>query len=190
MPRPPSNGISNLSDQPFVTMGGGALPLPMPTQPETLTATRVATKAMSTFLHWSSPFFTPRDAHFVPRCTIGRPLPSMVHRFRRQWGTSKETVSLGTQLGARYSFAACFSAGSSARCSARPSTTLATKSAVAILRLDVRNWWKLTSGGAFKFHRPGLNPRLTLHPAGTAALSSKGRRTGPCSRPMVTWLTP
>src|ERR1700720_4619516 len=30
-------------------MGGGALPLPMPTQPATLTATRVATKAMSTF---------------------------------------------------------------------------------------------------------------------------------------------
>src|SRR6516164_7078769 len=30
-------------------MGGGALPLPMPTQPETLTATRVATKANSTF---------------------------------------------------------------------------------------------------------------------------------------------
>jgi hypothetical protein len=40
---------SNLSDQPFVTMGGGALPLPMPTQPATPTATRVATKAMSTF---------------------------------------------------------------------------------------------------------------------------------------------
>jgi hypothetical protein len=49
MPRPASNGISNLSDQPFVTMGGGALPLPMPTQPATLTATRVATKAISTF---------------------------------------------------------------------------------------------------------------------------------------------
>src|SRR5262249_18591298 len=29
------------------------------------------------FLHWSSPFFTPRDAHFVPRCTVGRSLPSM-----------------------------------------------------------------------------------------------------------------
>ena len=67
------------------------------------------------FLHWSSPFFTPRDAHFVSRCTIGRPLPSMVHRLRRQWGTSKGTVSLGTQLGARYFFAACFSAAPAAR---------------------------------------------------------------------------
>ena len=42
---------SNLSGQPFVTMGGGALPLPLPipTQPATLTATRVATKTVSTF---------------------------------------------------------------------------------------------------------------------------------------------
>src|SRR6516225_6840372 len=44
-----SNGIENLSGQPLVTMGGGALPLPMPTQPATLTAMRVATKATSTF---------------------------------------------------------------------------------------------------------------------------------------------
>jgi hypothetical protein len=29
------------------------------------------------FLHWSSPFFTPRDPHFVPRCPVGRSLPSM-----------------------------------------------------------------------------------------------------------------
>src|SRR5205085_4238328 len=87
--------------QPFVTMGGGALPLPMPTQPETLTATRVATKAMSTFFIGVPLSFTPRDAHFVPRCTIGRPLPSMVHRLRRWWGTSKGTVSLRTQLGAK-----------------------------------------------------------------------------------------
>ena len=85
--------------------------MPMPTQPATLTATRVATKAMSTFFIGVPLIFTPRDAHFVPRCTIGRPLPSTVHRLRRQWGTSKGTVSLGTQLGARHSFAACFSAG-------------------------------------------------------------------------------
>src|SRR6516164_6762561 len=50
------------------------------------------------FFHWNSPFFTPRDTHFVPRCTVGRTLKPMVHRLRRQWGTSKETVSLGTQL--------------------------------------------------------------------------------------------
>src|SRR6516164_9953416 len=50
------------------------------------------------FFHWNSPSFTPRDAHFVPRCTVGRPLKPMVHRLRRQWGTSKGTVSLGTQL--------------------------------------------------------------------------------------------
>jgi hypothetical protein len=29
------------------------------------------------FLHWSSPFFTPRDAHFVPRCPVSRSVPSM-----------------------------------------------------------------------------------------------------------------
>src|SRR3974390_1563597 len=43
-----SNGVDDRG-QPLVTMGGGALPLPMPTQPATLTATRVATKATSTF---------------------------------------------------------------------------------------------------------------------------------------------
>jgi hypothetical protein len=40
---------SNASGQPFVTTGGGALPLPKPAQPETLTATRVATKANTSF---------------------------------------------------------------------------------------------------------------------------------------------
>ena len=106
---------SNLSDQPFVTMGGGALPLPMPTQPATLTATRVATKAMSTFFI-GVPLSSRHAMHTscLAAPLVG-PLPSMVHRLRRQWGTSKGTVSLGTQLGARYSFAACFSAGSSAR---------------------------------------------------------------------------
>jgi hypothetical protein len=66
--------INNFSSQPFVTIGGGALPLPlpMPAQPATLTATRVATKAMSTFFI-GSPFFTPRDAHLVPRYPVGRP---------------------------------------------------------------------------------------------------------------------
>jgi hypothetical protein len=74
------------------------LPLPMPTQPATLTATRAATKATSTFFIGIPLSFTPRDAHFVPRCTVGRPRNPMVHRLRRQWGTSKGTVSLGTQL--------------------------------------------------------------------------------------------
>src|SRR6516225_9137809 len=82
-------------------MGGGALPLPMPTQPETLTATRVATKATSTFFIGVPLSFTPRDSHFVPRCTVSRPLNPMVHRLRRQGGTSKGTVSLGTQLPSR-----------------------------------------------------------------------------------------
>src|SRR3974390_1118056 len=67
-----SNGLDDRG-QPLVTMGGGALPLPMPTQPETLTATRVATKATSTFFIGIPLSFTPRDAHFVPRCTVGRP---------------------------------------------------------------------------------------------------------------------
>src|SRR4029079_8522622 len=45
-----SSRISN-SGPPLVTIGGegGAFPLPKPAQPETLTATRVATKANSTF---------------------------------------------------------------------------------------------------------------------------------------------
>ena len=94
----PEQRDRNLSGQPLVTMGGGALPLPMPTQPATLTATRVATKATSTFFIGIPLSFTPRDAHFVPRCTVGRPRKPMVHRLRRQWGTSKGTVSLGTQL--------------------------------------------------------------------------------------------
>ena len=95
-----SNGLDDRG-QPLVTMGGGALPLPMPTQPETLTATRVATKATSTFFIGVPLSFTPRDSHFVPRCTVSRPLNPMVHRLRRQWGTSKGTVSLGTQLPSR-----------------------------------------------------------------------------------------
>ena len=94
----PEQRDRNLSGQPLVTIGGGALPLPMPTQPATLTATRVATKATSTFFIGIPLSFTPRDAHFVPRCTVGRPRKPMVHRLRRQWGTSKGTVSLGTQL--------------------------------------------------------------------------------------------
>src|SRR6516225_277767 len=94
----PEQRDRNLSGQPLVTMGGGALPLPMPAQPATLTATRVATKATSTFFIGIPLSFTPRDAHFVPRYTVGRPLKPMVHRLRRQWGTSKGTVSLGTQL--------------------------------------------------------------------------------------------
>ena len=99
----PEQRDRNLSGQPLVTMGGGALPLPlpMPAQPATLTATRVATKATSTFFIGIPLSFTPRDAPFVPRCTVGRPLKPMVHRLRRQWGTSKGTVSLGTQLPSR-----------------------------------------------------------------------------------------
>src|SRR6516164_6761833 len=95
-----SNGLDDRR-QPLVTMGGGALPLPMPTQPETLTATRVATKATSTLFIGVPLSFTPRDSHFVPRCTVSRPLNPMVHRLRRQGGTSKGTVSLGTQLPSR-----------------------------------------------------------------------------------------
>jgi hypothetical protein len=47
------------------------------------------------------PFLHATRCTFVPRCTIGRPLPSMVHCLRREWRTSKGTVSLGTQLGTR-----------------------------------------------------------------------------------------
>ena len=99
----PEQRDRNLSGQPLVTMGGGALPLPlpMPAQPATLTATRVATKATSTFFIGVPLSFTPCDSHFVPRCTVSRPLNPMVHRLRRQWGTSKGTVALGTQLPSR-----------------------------------------------------------------------------------------
>ena len=93
-----SNGVDDRG-QPLVTTGGGALPLPMPTQPETLTATRVATKANSTFFIGVPLFFHAHARHtFVLRCTVSRLLNPMVHRLRRQWGTSKGTVSLGTQL--------------------------------------------------------------------------------------------
>ena len=108
-----SNGLDDRG-QPLVTMGGGALPLPMPTQPETLTATRVATKATSTFFIGVPLSFTSRDSHFVPRCTVSRPLNPMVHRLRRQWGISKGTVSLGTQLPSR-PVAMCLWAGRLAR---------------------------------------------------------------------------
>ena len=51
------------------------------------------------FLHWNSPFFHAHARHtFVLRCTVSRPLNPIVHRLRRQWGTSKGTVSLRTQL--------------------------------------------------------------------------------------------
>ena len=106
---------SNLSDQPFVTMGGGALPLPMPTQPATLTATRVATKAMSTFFI-GVPLSSRHAMHtsclaapLVVRCPQWFTAPVDSGALRRglcPWRHS---------LGARYSFAACFSTGSSAR---------------------------------------------------------------------------
>ena len=93
-----SNGIR----QPFVTTGGGALPLPLPipAQPATLTATRVATNAMSTFF-----IGVPLSSrHAMHTSCLAVPLVARrrqcVHCLRRQWGTSKETVSLGTHLGA------------------------------------------------------------------------------------------
>jgi hypothetical protein len=92
-----SNGVDG-SGQPLVTMGGGALPLPMPTQPETLTATRVATKANSTFFIGVPLSFTPAIHTSCLAAPLVAPLNPMVHRLRRQCGTSKGTVSLGTQL--------------------------------------------------------------------------------------------
>ena len=74
-----SNGLDDRG-QPLVTMGGGALPLPMPTQPETLTATRVATKANSTFFIGVPLFFHAHARHtFVLRCTVSRLPNPMVH---------------------------------------------------------------------------------------------------------------
>ena len=106
---------SNLSDQPFVTMGGGALPLPMPTQPATLTATRVATKAMSTFF-----IGVPLSSrHAMHTSCLAAPL---VVRCPQWFTASVDSGALRRglcpwrhSLGARYSFAACFSTGSSAR---------------------------------------------------------------------------
>ena len=92
-----SNGVDDRG-QPLVTTGGGPLPLPMPTQPATLTATRVATKANRTFFIGVPLSFTPCDSHFVPRCTVGRPAEPNGSPAPRQCGTSKGTVSLGTQL--------------------------------------------------------------------------------------------
>ena len=82
MSRPEQRGMR----QPFVTTGGGALPfpLPMPAQPATLTATRVATKAMSTFFI-GVPLFSRHAMHtsclaalLVARCR------QCVHCLRRQ----------------------------------------------------------------------------------------------------------
>src|SRR6516164_11640976 len=53
-----SNGVDGRG-QPLVTTGGGPLPLAMPTQPATLTATRVATKANRTFFIGVPLSFTP-----------------------------------------------------------------------------------------------------------------------------------
>jgi hypothetical protein len=64
-----------LSGQPFLTIGGGGgafpFPLPRPAQPETLTATRVATKAHNTFFI-GGPLSSRPAMHFVPRPTVGR----------------------------------------------------------------------------------------------------------------------
>jgi hypothetical protein len=89
--QPSAMGISNFSGQPFVTIGGGALPLPlpMPAEPATLTATRVATKAMT-----ASPHAMHTSCLAVPLVARCR---QCVHCFRRLPATSKETVSVGTQ---------------------------------------------------------------------------------------------
>ena len=73
---------SDLSGQPFVTIGGGALPLPMPTHPATLTATRVATKATSTFF-----IGIPLSSrHAIHTSCLAAPLvarfPPIVHRLQ------------------------------------------------------------------------------------------------------------
>jgi hypothetical protein len=44
-----ATGVAHASVQPFVTIGGGALPLPTPAQPATLTATSVASNANASF---------------------------------------------------------------------------------------------------------------------------------------------
>src|SRR5215471_874011 len=50
------------------------------------------------FFHWNSPF----SRHAIHTSCLAAPLVAslkpMVHRLQRRWGTSKETVSLGTQL--------------------------------------------------------------------------------------------
>ena len=93
MSRPGATGIR----QPFVTIGGGALPLPlpMPAQPATLTATRVATKAMSTFF-----IGVPLSSrHAMHTSCLAAPLVARcrqcVHCLRRQWGTFKGDCVLG-----------------------------------------------------------------------------------------------
>src|SRR6516225_3735904 len=92
-----SNGVDDRG-QPLVTTGGGPLPLPMPTQPATLTATRVATKANRTFFIGVPLSFTPCDSHFVPRCTVGRPAEPNGSPAPETVRHLKGTVSLGTQL--------------------------------------------------------------------------------------------
>jgi hypothetical protein len=89
--------------------------LPMPTQPATLTATRVATKAMSTFF-----IGVPLSSrHAMHTSCLAAPL---VVRCPQWFTASVDSGALRRglcpwrhSLGARYSFAACFSTGSSAR---------------------------------------------------------------------------
>src|SRR3974390_2723468 len=76
-------------------MGGGALPWPMPTQPATLTATRVATKAMSTFF-----IGVPLSSrHAMHTSYLAAPLVARcrhcVHCLRRRWGTLEGDCVLG-----------------------------------------------------------------------------------------------
>src|SRR6516165_4479321 len=79
-----SNGVDDRG-QPLVTTGGGPLPLPMPTQPATLTATRVATKANRTFFIGVPLSFTPT------RGTLSCFAAPLVAR-RSQWFTGSGDV--------------------------------------------------------------------------------------------------
>jgi len=86
----PEQRDGNLSGQPLVTMGGGALPLPlpMPAQPATLTATRVATKATSTFFIGIPLFHATRYTlraslhRWSPAEANGSPAPETVGHFK------------------------------------------------------------------------------------------------------------
>jgi hypothetical protein len=95
-----SNGIEAYLVNPCSRWAGGPCPCPCRCQrsQQRLPQRESRPKRRVLFSLEFPCLFTPRDAHFVPRCNVGRPLKPMVHRLRRQWGTSKGTVSLGTQL--------------------------------------------------------------------------------------------
>ena len=94
----PEQRDRNLSGQPLVTMGGGPYPCRCRRSQQRLPQRESRPKRRVLF-SLEFPFLS---RHAMHTSCLAAPLVAsrkpMVHRLRRQWGTSKGTVSLGTQL--------------------------------------------------------------------------------------------